>query len=115
MRLGSRNKERMFIAAKLDTSDDYGKSIFDKPFIIKANLKPLDSRSDITIYGDRVNKMHKSVVVRKMYDGKVKENDVAYLEGANPDGEEVYGSKANYRVEAVRKYRKSMTIYFEKI
>lgn len=115
MRLGSRNKETMYIAKLTDTKDDYGKPIYDKPFVFKANLAPVDSSSEITIYGSRVSKMQKSIVVRKLYENKFKENDVAYLDGVKPDGEKVNGSKANYRIESIRKYHKSMTIYFEKL
>lgn len=48
-------------------------------------------------------------------DMPIKENDLAYLDGATPDGEEVNGDNANYRVDSVRWQNKKIAIYFEKL
>lgn len=45
----------------------------------------------------------------------IKENDLAYLDGATPDGEKSYGDNANYRVDSVRRQNKKIAIYFEKL
>lgn len=45
----------------------------------------------------------------------IKENDLAYLDGAKPDNEQTYGDKANYRIDSVRTQNKKIAIYFEKL
>ena len=46
---------------------------------------------------------------------KFKEFDVAYLDGATPDGEEEYGDNANYRLLPPRDGNSVIIIYFEKL
>ena len=54
--------------------------------------------------------------MRKKWEGRIKENDVAYLDGVTPDGEKQNGSNANYRVESARNTSLNMmTVYFEKL
>ena len=48
-------------------------------------------------------------------DMPIKENDLAYLDGATPENEEIYGDNANYRVDSVRYQNKKVAIYFEKL
>ncbi len=45
----------------------------------------------------------------------IKENDLAYLDGAIPESEQVNGDNANYRVDSVRYQNKKIAIYFEKL
>lgn len=45
----------------------------------------------------------------------IKENDLVYLDGITPAGEQVYGENANYRVDSVRVQNKKIAIYFEKL
>ena len=70
----------------------------------KSNLKKVNSLkiTDFNIKNER-------------YLNDIKEKDLAYLDGASPEGEEVYGDNANYRVSSVRKQNKKIAIYFERL
>ena len=48
-------------------------------------------------------------------DGKFKELDIAYLYGATPDGEKVYGDNANYLVRTYRRQNTRIMVVFEEI
>lgn len=116
MRTMRRNNQTVYIA-QLDTengTDKKGNFLYKMPFKMRVNLTPVNSSSDIEVYGERVRNMYQSVVNRKIWDNKIKENDVAYLLGTSPIGEKVNGSKANYKVESIRYTLNTMTIYFEK-
>jgi len=45
----------------------------------------------------------------------IKEGDLAYLDGITPEGEQVHGDNANYKVDSVRIQNKKIAIYFEKL
>lgn len=98
--------------------DDYGNTIstYDKPeFIGLENIQPLSGSTDIEEYGNKVNKMQKVLLDYDKYLEKFKENDLAYIEDVTPEGEEVYGDNANYRVDSVRNQNRKIAIYFEKL
>lgn len=118
----SRNKWRkktLYIASFIEDSlDDYGNkiTIYDKPeFIGKENIQPLSGSTDIEEYGNKVSKMQKVLLDYDKYLGKFKENDLAYIEEATPEDEEVFGDNANYRVDSVRNQNRKIAIYFEKL
>lgn len=117
MRMLNRNRQRIYIASQnMDDEliDSHGNRPFNKPFLFCENLASVDGESEKEEYGDRVRNMYKSVVMRKRWEGRIKENDVAYLDGAIPDGEVENGANANYRVESARNTSLNMmTIYFE--
>lgn len=119
MRMLNRNKQRLYIASQImddELVDSHGNRPFDKPFLLCENLASVDGKSEKEEYGDRVRNMYKSVVMRKKWEGRIKENDVAYLDGITPDGEAQNGAYANYRIESVRNTSLNMmTIYFEKL
>lgn len=124
----SRNKWRkktLYIASFIEDSlDDYGNkiTIYDKPeFIGKENIQPLGSTgfSDYGVvtegYGNKVTNMQKVLLDYDKYLGRFKENDLAYIENTTPEGEEVYGDNANYRIDSVRNQNRKIAIYFEKL
>lgn len=119
MRMLNRNKQRIYIASQnMDDElvDSHGNRPYDEPFLFRENLASVDGKSEKEEYGDRVRNMYKSVVMRKKWEGRIKENDVAYLDGVTPDGEKQNGSNANYRVESARNTSLNMmTVYFEKL
>ena len=51
----------------------------------------------------------------KTIDMPIKENDLAYLDGATPENEKNNGDNANYRVDSIRKQNRKIAIYFEKL
>lgn len=114
MNMMRRNKQRIYIARRTSLSDDYGKPLYEEPFLFQENLAPVDSESEIKEYGERHYNMFKSVVKKSKWISKINVEDVVYLEGVTPLNEVLYGSRANYRVESIRTYLDTMTIYFEK-
>lgn len=79
------------------------------------NVQPISSQADIAEFGERAKQTQKAVIEFNKYYGKFKEFDVAYLDGTTPDGEEVNGQNANYRLYPPRNQNKVIVIYFEKI
>lgn len=113
------NKKDLYIASFVkDEYDDEGNKIptYAKPeYIGKQNIQPLSGESDVTEYGTRVTKMQKVLLDYDKYLGKFKENDLAYLDEITPDGEQVNGDNANYRIDSVRNQNKKIAVYFEKL
>lgn len=112
-------KKDLYIASFLkDEYDDEGNKIstYAKPeYIGKENIQPLSGESDVAEYGTRVTKMQKVLLDYDKYLGKFKENDLAYLDGITPKGEQVNGTNANYKIDSVRNQNKKIAIYFEKL
>ena len=116
-RLKKWNKE-IWIAKKIGTKeDDYGYEIpiYSKPKKYKMNVQPISSSADIQEFGERAKQMQKAVIELKKYFGEFKEFDVAYLDGINPNEEDVNGSNANYRLYPPRNQNKCIVIYFERL
>lgn len=87
-------KKTIWIASKLESEfDDYGNEItkYAKPIKYEFNVQPVSSESDIEEFGENAKQMQKAVISRKEYEGKFKEFDIAYLDGASPldDGGEI--------------------------
>lgn len=78
----------------------------------KNTVKDIDSMSVKELNNMSVRYL---VLKFKEIDMPIKENDLAYLDGATPKGEEVNGDNANYRVDSVRNQNKKIAIYFEKL
>lgn len=112
-------KKDLYIASFLkDEYDDEGNKIskYAKPeYIGKENIQPLSGESDIAEYGEKVEKMQKVLLDYDKYLGKFKEKDLAYLDRITPEGEQVNGDKANYKIDSVREQNKKIAIYFEKL
>lgn len=112
-------KKTLYIASFLkDEYDDEGNQIstYAEPiFIGKENIQPLSGTSEVQEYGTKVSKMQKVLLDYDKYLGKFKENDLAYLDGTTPEGEDVFGDNANYRIDSVRNQNKKIAIYFEKL
>lgn len=77
------------------------------PTIAEINAMPVKEVHEITVE-----------LLQGKYSNKqfiIKENDLAYLDGATPENEQVYGDNANYRIDSVRNQNKKIAIYFEKL
>lgn len=118
--LSNVNKE-IYIAGKDKvTHDDYNNEIvtYKKPvFIGMRNYQPLvgnDLEAYMRVYGETNNS-----IVRMFIDnyerGLIKQFDLAYLYGATPKGELVYGDNANYKVKTVKEQNTKIMILFEEI
>lgn len=112
-------KSKCYIGSKLESEfDDYGNEItvYGTPEKHRFNIQPVTSTSDIQEFGEIANKMKVAVITnRKKYEGKFKEFDCAYLDGASPEGETVNGEKANYRIYAVQNQNVIIRVFFIKL
>lgn len=117
----SRKKEwnkTIWIAKKIDTSeDDYGNVIvnYDEPIEYQMNVQPISSSPDIEEFGENASLIQKAVIEKDKYLGKFKEFDVAYLDEATPENEEINGANANYRLYPPRNQNKCIILYFERL
>lgn len=100
--------------------DDYNNQIkkYKKPFFYgKKNYQPLSWRN-LQAYKELYGQINNSVV-QMLIDytdrGKFKEFDLAYLYGATPIGENVYGENANYIVKAFREQNTKIMVILEEI
>lgn len=109
----------VYIASKVGTQLDiegneinvYGEPN-ENPY--RFNYQPVNTDADIAEFGEKASIMKKAVIPIS-YQGQFKEFDVAYLDGATPDGEENYGDNANYRLLPPRDGNSVIIIYFEKL
>ena len=110
--------KKIWIAKKIGTQEnDYGTEIpiYDEPIEYMMNVQPLSSEADIAEFGENAKQVQRAVIEYKKYFGKFKEFDVAYLDGVTPDGEEVNGENANYRLYPPRNQNKVILLYFERL
>ncbi len=109
----------VYIASKSGTQLDIEGNeinVYEKPNseAYKFNYQPVNTDADIAEFGEKASIMKKAVIPIS-YQGQFKEFDVAYLDGATPDGEENYGDNANYRLLPPRDGNSVIIIYFEKL
>lgn len=108
--------KKLYIARKIGvTYDDYNNQIieYDKPFYFgRVNYQPINSRElqdYMSAYGETNNKLI-SLLIDSKDRNKFKEFDLAYLYGATPDGEKVYGDNANYLVKAFKEQNTKIAV-----
>ena len=87
---------------------------YKEPIYYEYNYQPVSSYLDIQAFGKDAIEMKKIVIPIKDKD-LFKEYDVAYLEGATPDGEENYGDNANYVFLPPKEGNAVVIIYCQKI
>ena len=113
----ARWQKPIYIASKLGISiDENGHEtvLYDTPKLYRINVQPVSSYVDLVEFGEKATVMQRAVIDKK-YKDYFKENDLAYLDGATPDDEEVNGENANYRLYPPRNQNKVITIYFERL
>ena len=112
-------KKQTYVAKYIrDDLDDDGNliPIYDEPEDLGLlNVQPLSGTTDSETYGARVREMQKILFDYDDYLYQFKENDVFYVDGANPTGEASYGDNANYKVDSVRNQNKLIAVYIEKL
>lgn len=111
----------LYIAKKKEvTLDDYGNEIviYDTPtFFGMVNYQPLTG-NDLDAYIKTYGETNRSIIrllIDYIYDGTIKQFDVAYLYGAKPTGELVNGENANYTVKTVKMQNTKIMVLFEEI
>lgn len=108
-------EKRIYIARKLEGVDEYGKGIYEEPREYSFTVQPMSSRLDIQMFGERAIEMQRMLIERKKYENFFHEGDLVYLDGASPEGEEVNGINANYRMLPPRNQNLCITIYCARI
>ena len=112
-------KTKCYIASKIGTyEDDNGNEIpeYKKPEPFRFNIQPVNSDSEIRTFGELAPRMKVAVLTeRNKYDGVFNEFDLAYLDGASPSNEIIYGDNANYRIYAVQPQNMIIKLYFLKL
>lgn len=87
---------------------------YNEPVAYEINYQPVSSYLDIQMYGKDTTEMYKMVIPIKDKD-LFKEYDVAYLNGATPEGEVNYGDNANYVMLPPKIGNAVVIIYCQKI
>ena len=116
-------KTRCYIASKLESiEDDEDNEItqYDTPQKYVFNIQPLVNSAidgaEIQAFGELAQRMKVAVVTeRDKYKDSFKEFDLAYLDGATPEGELYNGQNANYIVHLVALQNTVIRIFFTKI
>lgn len=105
-----------------DIIDKYGKVEYDKPEKYLFNVQPIggttnvsNGRTNLMDYGQKAMEMQRATIDYKTYFGKFEPDDLAYLDMVSPEGETVYGEKANYRIDGVLNQNKIIVLFFEKL
>lgn len=86
---------------------------YDTPVAYLLNVQPLSEDDRIEMFGANAKKMFRAMVLD--IDVDINEFDVAYLEGATPQGESSNGFNSNYIVRRVQRSNVAVTIFFESI
>jgi len=100
--------------------DDYNNEIttYKEPFFYgNVNYQPLTWR-ELQAYKEVYGEVQVNVVqclINSSDRNMFKEFDLAYLYGANPEGEQVFGENANYIVKAFREQNTKIMVMFEEI
>ena len=121
-------KKTIYIAKKKkdlngeDVLDRYGRIEYETPKKYIFNVQPIggttnstSGRTKIMDYGQKAMLMQRAVIDYDKYFGMFEADDLAYLDGKTPTGEEVNGQNANYRIDAVLNQNVSIALYFEKL
>lgn len=110
-------KKTLYIATfKEITYDDELNEIrtYNEPVLYEYNYQPVSSYLDVQEFGKDVNITKKMVLPIKDKD-LFKEYDLAYLDGATPEGEVNYGDNANYVLLPPKEGNAVVIIYCQKI
>lgn len=111
-------KTKCFIAPKLDPiKDEFGNEIpqygIAKKYMF--NIQPVTTESEIREFGELAPRLKVATITERIkYENKFNEFDLAYLDGATPEGETFNGENANYRIYAVQKQNMIIKLYFLK-
>ena len=111
-------KDLWIASKKKSVKDSFGNEIpvYGKPKKYHFNYQPVTSETELEAFGVVGLQMMKAICSKKLYENVFKEYDLAYLDGATPDGETRNGANANYRIYGnPLNQNLVVTIYFEKI
>lgn len=110
-------KKDCYIASKTGVQydiEDNETPVYDEPVLYNFNYQYVSSQADLVEFGEKASSTIKAVIPIK-YKDLFKEYDVAYLDGATPNGEVNHGDNANYRLLKPRNGNSVIIIYFEQL
>lgn len=87
---------------------------YNAPVEYQFNCRPVSAEAELVEFGVKASIMQRAVIPIK-YKDMFTEFDVAYLEGATPQGETYNGENANYKLWPPRNGNSVIILYFEKI
>ena len=102
------------------TYDEYNNEIvnYKTPFYFgRVNYQPL-TRKDLEAYIKEFGETNNNIVsclINYTDDGKIHDLDLAYLYGANPNGENCNGDNANYIVRSYKPQNTKIMVIFEEL
>ena len=104
-----------------EEKDEFGNRVpvYDKPNKepYEWNIQNISQSSEQYAFGERVLNMKVALlkgIERDEFINQFSELDLAYLDGATPEGEVVNGDNANYKIYAIKPQNVALLIYFEK-
>lgn len=109
-------RTNVYVAKFLNQSQDSKLNpikVYATPVSFQLNVQPLSEDDRIEMFGANAKKMFRAMIINRDVD--INEFDVAYLEGATPQGESNNGDNSNYIVRRVQRSNLATTIYFESI
>lgn len=88
---------------------------YEKPVYYKCNYQKISGFLENSQWGALALYVKKGIFhdLDIFYDKKIKLNDLAYLDGANPEGELQHGNNANYVVVSVEHQNEIVVVHFQ--
>lgn len=118
-------KSKVYIASYMKTvQDEYlnQKKVYATPHKFFLNVQPISTTNDSVFkserldFGQVISGMKVATIPNKpKYLDKFKEFDLAYLDGATPDGELENGDNANYVIYSTVIQNTLVKVYFRKL
>lgn len=89
---------------------------YSEPTFYKCNYQPIAGFLENSQFGANAMYIQKGIFhdITIFTEGKIKEGDLAYLDGASPIGETVRGSTSNYTVIGVKHQNEIVTVHFQR-
>lgn len=111
-------KSCVYISKKLpNTQDEFENDVehYDKPKKYFFSIQPLSAESEVREFGQLASSMRVAVASKRVFLGKFKEFDKAYIDTKPSDSEVEYGDNADYRIYGIRPQNAVIRIYFVKL
>lgn len=110
-------KSKIYIAKKLPSiydDDENEITQYDEPVKYIFNVQPSQKGSDTKEFGENETGLLVAVIPKAKYKGRFKEFDLVYID-TTPEGENINGENADYRIFAVRNQNVAIRLYFKKL
>ena len=111
--------ENIYIAQFDKQNSMSGIDVYKKPisFTLRPNylsVQPASGYTSVMVYGKDITKVWHCTAILDRFRNVFNENDLLYLDGANPQGEAEYGENANAIIDSVSYQNRSIRIVAKK-